>query len=105
MLKYMKYSSAKSYIIRIYCAYIFFTKVRCIRQNIFDIHLTIYIPRPSKYIFVPKSRIYIFTYIFYFQGDRAAGCLCRGVKVEISKNKMLEWLTSLSYLKINELTN
>ena len=44
-----------------YFAFIFFTKVRYMRQNIFDIYLT-YISMPSKYIFVPKScicRIYI----------------------------------------------
>ena len=37
MSKYMKYIFAKSCIIRMYFAYIFYIKVRYIRQNIFDI--------------------------------------------------------------------
>ena len=52
----MKYIFAKSCIIRIYFAYILCIKVRYICQNIFDVYVT-YIPRPSKYIFVPKSCI------------------------------------------------
>ena len=55
ILKYMKYIFAKTCIIRIYLAYIFL--------DIFaKIYLTYIIPRPSKYIFMPKScvsRIYI----------------------------------------------
>ena len=55
MSKYMKYIFAKSCIIRIYFAYIFW--------DIFaKIYLTYIIPRSSKYILIPKScicRIYI----------------------------------------------
>ena len=61
MYKYIKHIFAKSCIMKIYFRYIFFTKVRYIRQNIFDIYL-IYISMTPKYIFVAKScicRIYI----------------------------------------------
>ena len=50
MSKYVKYIFAKTCIIRIYFAYIFL--------NIFaKIYVTYFIPRPTKYIFMPKSCI------------------------------------------------
>ena len=54
----MKYISAKSCIIEIYFAYIFFIKMRYIRENIFDIYSNVV----KIYIFVSKTctcRIYI----------------------------------------------
>ena len=61
MSQCIKYTFAKICIVKIYFTYIFFTKVRYIRQNIFYIYLT-YISMTLKYIFVAKScifRVYI----------------------------------------------
>ena len=56
----MKWNSAKSCI---KFKYIFFTKVRYIRQNKFDIHLTRF-PLLSKYIFSGQKVLYV-AYIFH----------------------------------------
>ena len=77
MSKYMKYIFAKTCIIRIYFAYIFF---RDIHQNIFDIYyskaLEIYFHAKKLYMshiyfifmrdtFPSKIHLIYFTYIFY----------------------------------------